>query len=97
MLFFKPQPSPGHRIRESYRYCYGVVDALNIVRQAAKNPLLPRPMYILGQIIHNRHAIDELTALGVVTLDGPDRASMLEQVETGTVIFTAHGVNPNIQ
>ena len=78
-------------------YCYGVVDALQIVRQAAKDPALPRPIYIIGQIVHNRHAIEELTALGVVTLDGADRASILEQVSSGTVIFTAHGVSPLVK
>lgn len=78
-------------------YCYGVVDALQIVRQVAKDPSHPRPVYIIGQIVHNRHAIEELTNLGVTTLDGPDRASILEQVETGTVIFTAHGVSPLVK
>lgn len=78
-------------------YCYGVVDALQIVRKAAKDPMVLRPIYVIGQIIHNRHAIEELTALGVVTLDGPDRASILEQVEAGTVIFTAHGVSPHVK
>lgn len=78
-------------------YCYGVVDALQIVRKAAKDPTVPRPIYVIGQIIHNRHAIEELTTLGVVTLDGPDRASILEQVEAGTVIFTAHGVSPHVK
>ncbi len=61
-------------------YCYGVVDALQIARQAAKDATLPRPIYVIGQIIHNRHAIDELTKMGIVTLDGPDRATILEQV-----------------
>src|SRR5712692_10162973 len=78
-------------------YCYGVVDALQIVRQVAKDPTAPRPIYIIGQIVHNRHAIEELTNLGVVTLDGPDRASILEQVTEGTVIFTAHGVSPLVK
>ncbi|GAC1567571.1 MAG: 4-hydroxy-3-methylbut-2-enyl diphosphate reductase [Ktedonobacteraceae bacterium] len=78
-------------------YCYGVVDALQIVRQAAKAPARPRPLYIIGQIVLNRHAIEELTKLGVITLDGPDRASILEQVTTGTVIFTAHGVSPLVK
>src|SRR5260370_2988708 len=77
--------------------CYGVVDALQMVRQAAKDLTLPRPIYILGRIVHNRHTVEELTALGVITLDGPDRASILEQVNTGTVIFTAHGVSPLIK
>lgn len=78
-------------------YCYGVVDALQIVRQAAKDASLPRPIYVIGQIIHNRHAIEELTRMGVVTLDGPDRATILEQVKEGTVIFTAHGVSPLVK
>lgn len=78
-------------------YCYGVVDALKIARQSAKDPTLPRPIYIIGQIIHNRHAIDELSGMGVITLDGPDRATILEQVESGTVIFTAHGVSPLVK
>ncbi len=78
-------------------YCYGVVDALQMVRQTAKDPTVPRPIYIVGQIVHNRHAIEELTNLGVVTLDGPDRASILEQVKEGTVIFTAHGVSPLVK
>ncbi len=78
-------------------YCYGVVDALQLVRQTAKNPDVPRPIYVIGQIVHNRHAIEELTNLGVISLDGPDRASILDQVTEGTVIFTAHGVSPLIK
>jgi 4-hydroxy-3-methylbut-2-enyl diphosphate reductase len=78
-------------------YCYGVVDALTMARNAAKDTSLPRPIYIVGQIIHNRHAIDELTGQGIITLDGSDRATILEQVEAGTVIFTAHGVSPEVK
>lgn len=78
-------------------YCYGVVDAMEIARKAAKDPSLPRPIYIIGLIVHNRFAVDELTDMGVVTLDGPDRASILDEVREGTVIFTAHGVSPLVK
>lgn len=78
-------------------YCYGVVDAMKIARQAAKDPSIPHPVYVIGLIVHNRFAVEELTSLGVVTLDGPDRASILERVESGTVIFTAHGVSPLVK
>jgi len=67
------------------------------VRKTAKDPTVPRPIYIIGQIVHNRHAITELTNLGVITLEGADRASILEQVTEGTVIFTAHGVSPLVK
>ena len=78
-------------------YCYGVVDAMEIARKAAKDPSTPRPIYIIGLIVHNRFAVEELTQQGITTLDGPDRASILEQVTTGTVIFTAHGVSPAVK
>lgn len=78
-------------------YCYGVVDAMQMAREAAKNPDLPRPIYVVGLIVHNRFAVDELTGLGITTLDGPDRAAILDQVDQGTVIFTAHGVSPAVR
>jgi 4-hydroxy-3-methylbut-2-en-1-yl diphosphate reductase len=78
-------------------YCYGVVDALTVARKAAKDPALPRPIYIIGQIIHNRHAILELTSMGIITLDGLNRAVILAEVKHGTVIFTAHGVSPEVK
>jgi 4-hydroxy-3-methylbut-2-enyl diphosphate reductase len=78
-------------------YCYGVVDAMEMARKAAKDPAIPRPIYIIGLIVHNRFAVDELTALGVTTLDGADRTAMVEQVSDGTVIFTAHGVSPLVK
>ena len=33
----------------------------------------------------------------MITLDGPDRVSILDQVKEGTVIFTAHGVSPLVK
>ena len=78
-------------------YCYGVVDAIQLVKQVAQDPGTPRPIYVLGQIVHNHHVVEELSALGVVTLDGADRLSLLEGVEQGTVIFTAHGVSPAVK
>jgi 4-hydroxy-3-methylbut-2-en-1-yl diphosphate reductase len=78
-------------------YCYGVVDAMEIARNAVKDPSLPRPIYIIGLIVHNRFAVDELSRLGLITLDGPDRVAILEQVTQGTAIFTAHGVSPLVK
>ncbi|HEY7780752.1 MAG TPA: 4-hydroxy-3-methylbut-2-enyl diphosphate reductase [Ktedonobacterales bacterium] len=78
-------------------YCYGVVDAMKLARKEAQDPSTPRPIYIIGLIVHNRFAVQELSDMGVITLDGPDRASILEQVTEGTVIFTAHGVSPLVK
>ncbi|QTD41675.1 4-hydroxy-3-methylbut-2-enyl diphosphate reductase [Sporosarcina sp. Te-1] len=78
-------------------YCYGVVDAMVIARNAALDKTLPRPIYILGMIVHNKHVTDAFEEDGIITLDGKDRLDILNKVETGTVIFTAHGVSPEVR
>lgn len=78
-------------------YCYGVVDAMVLALQTAKNENLPKPIYILGMIVHNAHVTDAFETEGVITLDGENRLEILEQIETGTVIFTAHGVSPEVR
>ncbi|WP_332646879.1 4-hydroxy-3-methylbut-2-enyl diphosphate reductase [Lysinibacillus sp. 54212] len=78
-------------------YCYGVVDAMVIARNAALDKTLPRPIYILGMIVHNKHVTDAFEQDGIITLDGDNRKEIIEQVEKGTVIFTAHGVSPEIR
>ncbi|MFC0522584.1 4-hydroxy-3-methylbut-2-enyl diphosphate reductase [Pontibacillus salicampi] len=78
-------------------YCYGVVDAMVIARNASKDPNLPRPIYILGMIVHNQHVTDAFGSEGVYTLDGKSRLDLLEGIEEGTVIFTAHGVSPEVK
>lgn len=78
-------------------YCYGVVDAMVLARQAAKNLDLPRPIYILGMIVHNSHVTNSFEDEGIITLDGPNRMEILQQVDKGTVIFTAHGVSPEVR
>jgi len=78
-------------------YCYGVVDAMVLARQAAQNLDLPRPIYILGMIVHNSHVTQSFEDEGIITLDGPNRMEILKQVDSGTVIFTAHGVSPEVR
>ncbi|SDT22888.1 4-hydroxy-3-methylbut-2-enyl diphosphate reductase [Paenibacillaceae bacterium GAS479] len=78
-------------------YCYGVVDAMVLALQTARNLDLPRPIYILGMIVHNSHVTDAFEEEGIITLDGENRLEILEQVESGTIIFTAHGVSPEVR
>ena len=78
-------------------YCYGVVDAMVIARNAALDTSLPRPIYILGMIVHNKHVTDAFENDGIITLDGENRLDILSKVEKGTVIFTAHGVSPEVK
>lgn len=78
-------------------YCYGVVDAMVLARQTARNLDLPRPIYILGMIVHNSHVTEAFEDDGIITLDGENRLEILEKIDKGTVIFTAHGVSPEVR
>lgn len=78
-------------------YCYGVVDAMVLAMQTAKNLDLPRPIYILGMIVHNKHVTEAFDREGIITLDGENRLEILKKVDKGTVIFTAHGVSPEVR
>ncbi|WP_213524695.1 4-hydroxy-3-methylbut-2-enyl diphosphate reductase [Paenibacillus sp. J31TS4] len=78
-------------------YCYGVVDAMVLARQTARNLDLPRPIYILGMIVHNSHVTEAFEDEGIITLEGENRLEILEKVDKGTVIFTAHGVSPEVR
>lgn len=79
-------------------YCYGVVDAMTLAKRVAKDPSVPRPIFVLGQIVHNQHAVHELEQHDIQTLDGDERISLLDQVPDGaTVIFTAHGISPEVK
>ncbi|MGE5702182.1 MAG: 4-hydroxy-3-methylbut-2-enyl diphosphate reductase [Clostridia bacterium] len=78
-------------------YCYGVVDAMVLALKTAQNFDLPRPIHILGMIVHNSHVVDAFEKQAIITLDGEDRMALLDKVNEGTVIFTAHGVSPEVR
>lgn len=78
-------------------YCHGVVDAIALAERAAVDDRLPKPITILGMIVHNRHVVEALAQMGIRSLDGPNRLELIEQVDRGTVIFTAHGVSPQVR
>jgi len=55
------------------------------------------PVHMLGMLVHNTHATDGLQEQGIALVDQPDRLRGLEQIKDGTVIFTAHGVSPQVK
>ncbi|MDB6090495.1 MAG: ispH, partial [Gammaproteobacteria bacterium] len=54
--------------------------------------LLGAPIYVRHEIVHNRHVVDRLRALGAIFVEE------LEEVPAnGTVIFSAHGVSSALE
>ena len=76
-------------------YCHGVVDAFRIAKRVREET--DGPVHMLGMLVHNTHATDDLQAQGIALVDQPDRFAGLNQIKEGTVIFTAHGVSPQVK
>ena len=67
-------------------FCAGVDRAISTVKLAVKE--YGAPIYVLHEIVHNRHVVKELEDLGVIFVDD------LVDVPRGAIcIFSAHGVS----
>ena len=79
-------------------YCKGVVNAIKLAKQTrAENP--DEKIYILGMLVHNSFVSDELASLGIITLDdsAAGKEELLDKVDEGIIIFTAHGISDRIK
>ncbi len=76
-------------------YCKGVVRAIQIAKESA---ILQGPVYILGMIVHNQYIVNALKDLGVETINkkGATRLELLDEIDSGTIIITAHGAGDDV-
>lgn len=79
-------------------YCKGVVRAINIAKETAKNNP-DKKIYILGMLVHNSYVIEALKAYNIITIDDKNksREQLLDEIDEGIVIFTAHGIHPLVK
>jgi 4-hydroxy-3-methylbut-2-enyl diphosphate reductase len=71
-------------------FCAGVDRAIEIVARALE--LYGPPVYVLHEIVHNRHVLEDFTARGVRFVED------LSEIPSGAVtIFSAHGVAEEIE
>lgn len=78
-------------------YCKGVVRAIALAKDCLKKDY-PKPIYILGMIVHNRFVVESLKKEGIETIDcpGKSRLALLDEIHQGTIIITAHGASPAV-
>jgi 4-hydroxy-3-methylbut-2-en-1-yl diphosphate reductase len=82
---------PGKRVllAKPRGYCAGVDRAVQTVEEALK--LYGAPVYVRKQIVHNKHVVSTLEARGAVFVE-----ENAEVPEGSTVVFSAHGVAPEV-
>ncbi|CAN5182861.1 4-hydroxy-3-methylbut-2-enyl diphosphate reductase [soil metagenome] len=70
-------------------YCAGVDRAVITVEKALD--LYGAPVYVRKQIVHNKHVVSDLESRGAVFVE-----ELTEVPEGATVVFSAHGVSPEV-
>lgn len=68
-------------------FCFGVVYAIEIAERALK---LERPLYCLGDIVHNNMEVNRLKEQGLVIIEHED----LKHLKNSKVLIRAHGEPP---
>ncbi len=71
-------------------YCGGVIRALELVNNAINNAT--KPIYMIGKVIHNDIVCSDLEAQGVI-IKTNNKIDAINEINSGTVIFTAHGTS----
>ena len=67
-------------------FCAGVGRAIEIVKKVIE--LKGPPVYVKHEVVHNQTVVESLRSLGAVFVE-----EISEVPESGTVIYSAHGVS----
>lgn len=70
-------------------YCFGVKRAMRLIEEGLAR--YGRPIYTLGDVIHNPQEVERLRARGVQPISSLDEMS-----SGGTLVIRAHGVHPGL-
>ena len=70
-------------------FCYGVKRAVETTKKL-KSENKNKEIFVLGELIHNSHVINELSNLGIHTVDE------LPQDKTGVCVIRSHGAAPEV-
>lgn len=89
-----PVPTPVRRpislvLASPRGFCAGVDRAIQIVERAVEK--FGAPVYVRHEIVHNRHVVDRLKALGAVFIE-----ELSEAPDDRPVVFSAHGVPKSV-
>lgn len=78
-------------------YCKGVVNSIMIALETRKKYLCP--IYILGEIVHNKNVTKALEKLNIISLDIKEKTKeqWIDEINEGVIILSAHGSSQKIK
>lgn len=79
-------------------YCKGVVRAIQMAKETRRN-YPDQKITVLGMLVHNQYVVDALKCLNIDTIEDKtkSRLELLDQINEGIVLFTAHGVAQQVK
>src|SRR2546427_6199803 len=80
------------KLAKEFGFCYGVERAIDLAYAARKSFPADKPIYLLGEIIHNPEVNDQIRNLGIQTISNkPTEAEMARLSADDVVIIPAFG------
>jgi len=74
------------KLAKEFGFCYGVERAIDLA-YAARKVFPDRPLYILGEIIHNPEVNDQIRAMGIKFLTGSQKDADIEDLQPGDIVI----------
>ena len=74
------------KLAKEFGFCYGVERAIDLA-YAARKVFPDKPIYILGEIIHNPEVNDQLHEMGIRFLSGKEKNAEIEDLQQGDVVI----------
>src|SRR5205823_14786175 len=75
------------KLAKEFGFCYGVTRAIDLAYAARKVFPAPKPIYLLGEIIHNPEVIDQIRNMGIRTLPPKPSEEELSWLNAGDVVI----------
>jgi 4-hydroxy-3-methylbut-2-en-1-yl diphosphate reductase len=75
------------KLAKEFGFCYGVERAIDLAYAARRVFPPPRPIYLLGEIIHNPEVNDQIRNMGIVTISAKPGPSEMNQLKADDVVI----------
>jgi 4-hydroxy-3-methylbut-2-enyl diphosphate reductase len=75
------------RLAKEFGFCYGVERAIDLAYAARKSFPPDKPIFLLGEIIHNPEVNDQIRNLGIHTISNKPSDAEMESLRTGDVVI----------
>ena len=74
------------KLAKEFGFCYGVERAIDLA-YAARKAYPDKPIYILGEIIHNPEVNDQIRNMGIQFLSGKEKNADIDDIQTGDIVI----------